>query len=172
MSDDQGQPESTEPDLPEEVTSELKRMFRPSIEISEAVDKAVMADAQNILAPETLAPGVRVSPHRPAPGMGRWAFGLVAAGSLAAVLVLVMLPNNPQPNGVAENAQSVEAMNSTPEYVAKRDIDGNGRVDILDAYTLSRMIEDSTAGISKDQNNDNILDDNDVNLVAETAVTL
>lgn len=167
MSDDQGQPESTEPNLPEEVTSELKRMFRPSIEISEAVDKAVMADAQNIL-----APGVRVSPHRPAPGMGRWAFGLVAAGSLAAVLVLVMLPNNPQPNGVAENAQSVEAMNSTPEYVAKRDIDGNGRVDILDAYTLSRMIEDSTAGISKDQNNDNILDDNDVNLVAETAVTL
>ena len=167
MPQDQGQPDSTEPLLPQEVTSELKRLLRPSIEISEAVDRAVMADAQNILAPES-----RVSPDRSGPGMGRWAVGLVAAGSLAAVLVLVMLPNNSQPDVVAENAQSFEGTESTHEYVAKRDIDGNGRVDILDAYTLSRMIEDSTAGISKDQNNDNILDDNDVNLVAETAVTL
>ena len=165
MPDKQGQADSTEPKLPKEVTSELKRLFGPSIEISEAIDQAVLADAQRVLSQD-----VRVDSQRQAQGMGRWALGLVAAGSLAAVLVLVMLPNEPESDVVAN--RGAESTAATSEIVSQRDIDGNGRVDILDAYTLSRMIENSTAGISRDQNNDNILDDNDVNLVAEAAVTL
>lgn len=53
------------------------------------------------------------------------------------------------------------------------DIDLNGRVDILDAFTLARQIKDAGQVESKwDMNGDGLIDDNDVDIVALAAVRL
>ena len=57
--------------------------------------------------------------------------------------------------------------------VASADVDGSGRVDIVDAYVLALRIEDrpdATEGRRFDQNGDGELNRRDVDLVASAAV--
>lgn len=58
-----------------------------------------------------------------------------------------------------------------PASLAREDINGDGRVDILDALALSRQIDRGTAG-RFDLNGDGRVDQQDVQAVAAHAVSL
>jgi hypothetical protein len=70
----------------------------------------------------------------------------------------------------------VERDRGTPRPVAVRqaavagDVDGSGRVDILDAFLLARKVEAGTAGAGEDVNGDGVVDRGDVDSVAAKAV--
>ena len=53
-----------------------------------------------------------------------------------------------------------------------KDIDGNGTVDILDAYAMARLLESGESGGHWDFNSDGQLNEDDVQLVAFDAVML
>lgn len=60
-----------------------------------------------------------------------------------------------------------------PVEVTSNDFDGNGRVDILDAFALARALKDQTArGDRWDLDHDGRIDDRDVELIARAAVAL
>jgi hypothetical protein len=59
-----------------------------------------------------------------------------------------------------------------PVSVAREDINGDGRVDILDAFALAKAVEGKRANDRFDQNDDHKLDDLDVRAVALAAVRL
>src|SRR5687767_1921289 len=77
----------------------------------------------------------------------RWAG---AAAAAAAVVVLVVRLNLTEPEAPALHASAVPA-----------DVDGSGRVDILDALVLARRIESNQAG-TRDLSGDGIVDRRDV----------
>jgi hypothetical protein len=52
------------------------------------------------------------------------------------------------------------------------DIDGNGTVDIFDAFALARHVNPKTAGVTWDINGDGLVDGRDVSLIAQRAVQL
>jgi hypothetical protein len=59
----------------------------------------------------------------------------------------------------------------TAEFVGNAaDLDGNGRVDIFDAFVLARGIRDGRTGTTWDINRDAVVDANDVSAIAQLAV--
>ena len=60
-----------------------------------------------------------------------------------------------------------------PQHPSMKDFDGNGRIDIVDAYLMNRKIK---AGINipdgYDLNNDGLVNESDVNIIAQSAVSL
>lgn len=54
----------------------------------------------------------------------------------------------------------------------RADLDGDGRVDVLDAFHLARMLRDSTTSPRHDVNGDGVVDGRDVDLVVAEAVRL
>ncbi len=94
----------------------------------------------------------------------RWAAGVAAA---AAVIALGLVLLNPQSE--IRNPQSLRPALAD----GRADIDGNGRVDILDAFRLARSIEArGPADPQWDLNGDGLVDKDDVDLVASAAVRL
>lgn len=64
-------------------------------------------------------------------------------------------------------------MATPPTAIARRDVDGNGRVDILDAFALARTLKaESTANNRWDVDADGNVDTRDVDLIAHAAVAL
>ena len=59
-----------------------------------------------------------------------------------------------------------------PAATAREDINGDGRVDILDALALAKSIETGKGSGTLDQNGDGKIDDADVQAVASVAVRL
>jgi hypothetical protein len=87
----------------------------------------------------------------------------VAAAAAIALAVMHFYPMNRQAAGPISVART-----SNPE-----DIDGNGRVDIRDAFLLARRLEtDEQPDLQWDLNGDGLIDRRDVDLVATTAVKL
>ena len=91
----------------------------------------------------------------------RWAgAGLAAAAALAlAIRIYVAHP-------------AIRPAISPPRQIARAgDIDGNGRVDILDAYVVARAIaRHQTLDPAWDINGDGVVDQKDVDLIARMAV--
>lgn len=77
-------------------------------------------------------------------------FALAGAAALIAILILI-LPR------------------TKPAAIAREDFNGDGQVDILDAFALAKSIED---GKGVDQNDDGKVDDADVRAIASAAVQL
>ena len=59
-----------------------------------------------------------------------------------------------------------------PAATAREDINGDGHVDILDAFALAKSIEAGKGSGTFDQNGDGKIDDRDVQAVASVAVRL
>ena len=59
-----------------------------------------------------------------------------------------------------------------PTATAREDINGDGHVDILDAFALAKSIESGKGNGTFDQNGDGKIDDGDVQAVASVAVRL
>lgn len=85
-------------------------------------------------------------------------WGASVAAGLAAAIALIVLLNRPmQPTST----------------VARGDINADGQVNIVDALALARHLSNRDASIkSWDFNNDGIIDQKDVDAIAQSAVTL
>src|SRR3954469_8772141 len=59
-----------------------------------------------------------------------------------------------------------------PSAIAREDINGDGHVDILDAFALAKSIEAGKGDKIFDQNGDGKIDDSDVQAIASVAVRL
>ncbi|MEQ9406948.1 MAG: dockerin type I domain-containing protein [Fuerstiella sp.] len=180
---DLNKPDIPEGELPQEVVAELRRRYVSSVTIPEAVDRAVLQDAQSVLHP----------PQPSQPNRRTWLFGVVTVTSLAAVLMIAMLPQwrNSVPDDAflqmarSDRAETAATAGDSSSGEAPRtivtgrdrqdaaDVDGDGRLDILDAFALARRIQTgSVRGTVGDQNGDGVVDEADVDLIAMSVVML
>ena len=134
------------------LRADLRGLFEPPGAVPARVDKIILDQAKQRL----------VKPRRLIITL-RWAAGMAAAAAIVAMgVILYQGPNHP--------SSSIHHQSAAESRV---DIDGNGRVDILDAFQLARRIEArGPVDVQWDLNGDGRVDKDDVNLVASAAVRL
>ncbi len=151
----------TDSDLqaPPAFACDLKALYAPPSAIPPTTDQAILA-------------GIRRQSvgRRRKRLLVRWAVPPAAA---AAVLMWVLF----DPFGTRDLDDSPHFESAGPlatrQHADHRDIDGNGRVDILDALALARSIKDNrVADQLWDFNGDGLIDRKDVDTVARSAVSL
>ncbi len=145
----------TDSDLqaPPALVRNLKALYTPSSAIPPTIDEAIL-----------------VRSRRRKRLLLRWAVPPAAA---AAVIMWVVF--NPFVTPDMENSPFAEPAGvlGTRQLADHRDIDGNGRVDILDALALARSIKDNRVAEEPwDFNGDGLIDRRDVDTVAQSAVSL
>lgn len=138
-------------DLPESLTRDLHSLYARGVPIPESIDVSILADAR--------AGFARRRRFRLA-----LRGAVIAAGAAAAAMVVLAVrlsdPNAPSTPG-------------TPALARAEDVDHSGRVDILDAFVVARLIEvegqlDRPAAY--DVNGDGAIDRADVDRIAMAAV--
>jgi len=140
-------------DAPKELLDDLSALYDADVPLPPEVDDAVMAMARQRLAP----------PRRPRL-VPRWGWAAAAAAA-AAILLAVWIVGGPE--------RHKKSPPSAAQTIRKEDFDGNGRVDILDAFALARHIESGRKANEKwDVNGDGIVDGTDVDTIALAAVSL
>ena len=149
MNKDNGQFDEIDLGVPDRLSDDLKTLFEPKTPVAGRVDRVVMDAARRRLT-------------RPVPNRRRlWIAGI----SAAAVLLLAVVLSGPwqtESASLSDNAIQMPA-----------DVDGNGRIDILDAYRLARHVEGAgKLDMRWDQNHDGAVNAADVDLVASAAVRL
>ncbi len=161
------------PPVPARLAGALAKLPQRRIAVPPRVDEAVLAEARRHLrhlgeprqpkTAESFWPGVvrpvgewldRNLPRwRPAAPWAALAAVLVAA---ALVAHIILQPGSP---GLGQ--------------IAQEDLNGDGRVDVLDAFALARQVNQ---GADRDQrrdlNGDGVVDQRDVELIARHAVSL
>ena len=147
-------PSEFEPQAPSELIDHLHTLYAAKNPVPLAVDEAVLAGARRQM--------LANRPNR----VLRWAVPPAAA---AAVILWVLL----SPFATPDAEVSPLAQRGTRQVADHRDIDGNGRVDILDALALARSIKDNRVTDQPwDFNGDGAIDRQDVDAVAQSAVRL
>ena len=143
-----------EPRVPDALRADLSALYGRSVDVPREVDEVVLAAARRRLSPRT----------RPL-FILRW---VVPAAAVAALLaVAVFLPWN------AQHAPPPAPIEARQAVAAAEDIDGNGRVDILDAFLLARRLETSLPVEKQwDVSGDGTVDGRDVDMIALAAVRL
>jgi len=163
-------PDSPEDQLPQEVVAELKQRNGPKIAVPDALDKAVLSDAARHLSgisrPTTIKTGGR-----------RWTWVAASMGTLAAaVLLFAVYPrmqNEVPPGNGAYFAEAADSVQAGDIVAVTDDVDGNGQVNILDAFALARTIRAGRPLRSEwDRNGDGLTNQSDVDLIAFNAVML
>ena len=171
MTEQNRQFDDREPHISGRLGKDLRDLFQPPGSVPARVDKAILDQVHRRIAkPRRLV--IRL----------QWAAGLAAAAAvvvLGVVLFKVVTPDSdPGPQSrlprFARNDMIRNPQSSRPALAEGRaDVDGNGRVDILDAFRLARDIEArGPADLRWDLNGDGRVDKDDVDLVALAAVRL
>ena len=149
----------TDSDLqaPPEFARDLKAIYAPPSAIPPITDEAILA---------------RIRKHsigrRRKRLLLRWAVPPAAA---AAVIMCVVF--NPFVTPGVEISPQSAGIWGTRQLADHRDIDGNGRVDILDALALARSIKHNRVAEQPwDFNGDGLIDRKDVDTIAQSAVRL
>jgi hypothetical protein len=165
MTEHNRQFDDREPHVSDRLGKDLRDLFQPPGSVPARVDKAILGQMHRRLAkPQHLI--LRL----------RWA-GIAAAAAvvvLGVVLFNVVTPDfDPGPQSEIRNPQSSRLALAE----GRADVDGNGRVDILDAFRLARDIEARgpvapATEMRWDLNGDGRVDKDDVDLVALAAVRL
>ena len=139
--------------LPEKLREDIKGLYQSSSTIPPEIDRAILDRAHQHFA-------------RPKQRRIRWINPWKIAGAAAAVIIFAFfLPLKKLSGPAPEDAHQA--------VVQPTDIDHNGRVDILDAFTLARQIEQAGHIESEwDMNGDGQVDRSDVDMVALAAVRL
>ncbi len=137
-------------EISDKLKSDLDSLFKPRFEIPQEVDMAILNKAsQKFTRPRS---GIRLL---------RW-IGPVAAA--AAIILFVY---------ISKVTQSKVAQTEALASVVSTDFDNNGRVDILDAFKLAKIIQSETSVDKKwDINGDGLVDESDVDNIALVAVSL
>lgn len=169
--------------LPTEVVGALEKLDQHDHRVPDSVRTAILKDAADVLKRQ------KNRPVKKAPFWTRRSWMGISAGVLAsAVLVAVMLPTQPDalnsptatsgPLADSANGASAESVGFRAMGVPSgKDVDGNGRVNILDAFALARTVEgnQSTGRFETaelDQNGDGVVNLDDVNSIAMSVVML
>lgn len=176
-------PELPEDQLSQEVVAELKRRYAVQNGVPQSVDSAVLADAERHLN-SIFRASTRPNSAR------RFAWVAASAGSLLAVVLLVLLTpwsaENERPDSQVASREFSESPADSDRNFATQDtliaaasavdtgdVDGNGLVDIRDAFAVARAIQAGHTTVPEwDRNGDGKVDGADVDLIALTAVTL
>ena len=157
-------PSEFEPQAPSELIDHLHTLYATETRVPPAVDEAVLARARQ-----------QMIARRPN-WILRWAVPPAAA---AAVIMWVVF--NPfvtpdraiEPLASSEQRQGLTDEVATTQVAISRDIDGNGRVNILDALALARSIKANRVTDKPwDFNGDGVINRQDVDAVAQSAVRL
>ena len=171
-----GDTESPEDVLPQEVVAELRRRAKRHIAIPEDREQSILSDAHSYL--RSQKPRKGQSDHR------KRVAGFVSVGSLAAVLLFILIPNRfgSPDRGDSEARLASETLDSTVAEASEKgyadmengqDINGDGRLDILDAFALARSVNRrELIGTRGDFDHNGVVDMEDVDLIAMAAVTL
>ena len=144
-----------EPELeaPRGLIEDVAALYRADVPVPPEVDEAVVSMARQ-----------RFAPRRRPRLVLRWAFA-GAAASAAALLLALWIVGTPERRSRAPVASA--------HVSRKEDFDGDGRVDILDAFALARHLESAHKPKDKwDMNGDGIVDRADVDRIAMAAVSL
>ncbi|MBI2569208.1 MAG: hypothetical protein HYV63_19485 [Candidatus Schekmanbacteria bacterium] len=150
--------------LPRELVADLRALYARAAAVPPAVDEAIVAAARDRARDRRVA---WIFSRR----MVRWIAPAAAAGvAAAAVLLLSVGPRLVREAGApASGGGGMFAARPGDAY----DINGDGHVDILDAYRLSRAIRRGEAADPRlNVNGDEAIDDADVRVVALAAVSL
>ncbi|MHC4909917.1 MAG: dockerin type I domain-containing protein [Planctomycetota bacterium] len=94
----------------------------------------------------------------------RYVAGVAAFGAVAAVIGLSLT--------VVPVLQRPRSVDTAAPVVLAGDVDGSGRVDMLDAFAIARSVAASEFLAAHDVNGDGVIDDRDVQHVARLAVDL
>ena len=180
---------SDEERLPTEVVETLQHANRHELPVPDSVRAAILSDASEVL---------RRSRNQVAKSQPLWSrrswMGISAGVLASALLVAVMLSEEPGLNNAAEQFEQNQTMgeladagrSSVPRFRSStlpvshpsgKDIDGNGQVNILDAFLLAKSIDrkepvDRLEIARLDQNGDGVVNSDDVNSIAMSVVML
>ena len=139
----------SEDELPDQLVSDLKRLYQVNFSVHEDVDEKILSAAQR-----TLEHDDRKTASR---SIWKLAAKFAASGAAAAAVIIFVL---------------LVILPRTGDF-SSTDIDRSGSVDILDAFTLARRIE--TGELLKkewDINGDGTINNLDVDWLAEEAVSV
>lgn len=150
--------------VPPKLSVELNALFEPPLMVPPEADRAVLDQAQRHFVAGRFSEGAR--------GRFRWSRLWKVAAAAAVVIFAFSLDLTKKPEPVTER--------SIRTGIQAVDIDRNGRVDILDAFTLARHIEsagpaEESLSLRKqewDINGDGLVNRDDVDMVAFAAVRL
>lgn len=151
MSHLEGEDPHGDPQLPPKLREAIARLYEPTVEVPQRVDARVLAQARGSYARQ-----------RRRWLVARWAgAGLAAAAALA--LALHVFVANPAP---------APRPSGPPQQLARTgDINGDGRVNILDAYVVAyALARHQPLNPAWDVNGDGVIDQKDVDLIAHMAV--
>jgi hypothetical protein len=151
--------DNLETDAPRGLRDGLRALYGAAPDVPDELDRAILSEARRRLPRWRLITLRRLMPLAAAAAV------LVVAG---VALVRMQGPRAPEAARAAVARRAVE----TPP-AAMEDIDGDGRVDILDAFALARRVESGREPSRRhDLNRDGRVDRADVELVAAAAVRL
>ena len=151
----QSQPEQ-EPEAPAKLVTDLKDLHKEHIFVPPKVDESILNAAREQLGETSREPVEQEAATQP--WIPQWAPWAAAAASLMLLLFLT-LPGEKQPTiSVAK--------------ISPMDINEDGQVDILDAFTLASRIEHRTLEEKWDINGDGQVDQADVEEISAFAVKL
>ncbi|MFM7055584.1 MAG: dockerin type I domain-containing protein [Planctomycetota bacterium] len=148
---------SFDDDLPESLRDSLQSRFGTAVSVPSAIDDAILTDARRHL---TIT--------RPGTTRTRWKILRIASltSALAAAAVVLMIRVRP-PNPELDNQRPVAA-----SQTLSGDVDGNGRIDIVDAFTLARQLQQKVSVVAVDADGDGRTTQADVDALAQRAVML
>jgi hypothetical protein len=151
-------------DLPPALARDFRSLHARDVRVPESIDAAILADARTGFARRRR---FRLALRG----------ALVASGAAAAALVVlaIRLSSDPSPasTGVARNQPELSPAQPSQAVAQAEDVDRSGRVDILDAFVVARLIDvqghldDAPA---YDVNGDGAVDRADVDRIAMAAV--
>lgn len=147
-------PPPAEPELPPRLLADLSRLYRLDVPVPPALDEAILRAGR-----AGVARRLRF----------RRLLRLGGAGAAAAALLLLAVGIfRARQEGSAPVA--VQAPPASPSRVAE-DIDGSGRVDILDAFVVAKALDlGKTTQPAWDLDGDGAVDRQDVQRIASAAV--
>ncbi|MEN6335354.1 MAG: dockerin type I domain-containing protein [Phycisphaerales bacterium] len=153
MTDQNRQSDDRERPVSDRFRKDLRALYQPAGSVPPQVDKAILDQARR-----------RLAKPRPLILRIRWAGGIAAAAAVVAIGVFLY-------HGSAPHNHPSSIINYQSAATEQRiDLDGNGRVDILDAFRLAKSLESRGPTAAEwDVNGDGRVDRDDVDAVALAA---
>ena len=151
--------------LPPEIVGALRQIDGPSILPDAGRDADVLSGARRHL--------VMVGPSRKRRRM-RLFVGGAAGGALAAAAMVGIVVMLGEPTGKSDPAEYATATQpQTTVDIEPGDYNANGTLDILDAYLLAKTVSKSSdLHPGNDLNGDGLIDQRDIDWIANQAVAL